>query len=85
MTFNAADIEKPPATVFSYLLYHGGIEPRTRSCRPDALSFDEREFISRSLVLPDSRCTLPRTLTGRHPWLRVRLSGPERLIGIRPR
>ncbi len=54
MTFNAADIEKPPATVFSYLLYHGGIEPRTRSCRPDALSFDEREFISRSLVLPDS-------------------------------
>ncbi len=48
MSFIAAAIEKPPATVFSYLLYYGGIEPRTRSRRLDALSFDEREFISRS-------------------------------------
>jgi hypothetical protein len=40
MSFIAAGIEKPPATVFFYLLYHGGIEPRTRSRRPDALSLD---------------------------------------------
>jgi hypothetical protein len=24
------EIEKPPATVFAYLWYHGGIEPRRR-------------------------------------------------------
>ena len=34
MSFIAADIEKPPATVFSYLLYQGGMEPRTRARRP---------------------------------------------------
>ena len=27
MSLIAADIDKPPATVYSYLLYHGGIEP----------------------------------------------------------
>ena len=50
MSFIAADIEKPPATVFSYLLYHGGIEPRTQIHRPDALSLNERELISRGLA-----------------------------------
>ena len=54
MSFIAADIEKPPTTVFSYLLYHGGMEPRTRARRPGALSFDERETISRSLARGDS-------------------------------
>lgn len=58
----AADIQKPAATVFSYLLYHGGIEPRTRSRRPDALSFDEREFISRSLARGDSMRTIAKAL-----------------------
>ena len=62
MSFIAADIEKPPATVFSYLLYHGGIEPRTRARRPDALSFDEREFISRSLARGDSMRSIARDL-----------------------
>lgn len=31
----ARDIVKPAATVYSYLLYHGGVEPRERICRED--------------------------------------------------
>lgn len=50
MIFIARDIAKPPATVFSYLLYHGGIEPRIRVRRAQALSFEEREAISRGLA-----------------------------------
>ena len=50
MSFIAADINKPPATVFSYLLYHGGIEPRPRRKRPDSLTMEERESISRGLA-----------------------------------
>jgi hypothetical protein len=34
----AKDIAKPPATVYSYLLYHGGIKPRQRSRRSGCLS-----------------------------------------------
>ena len=30
MSVIASEINKPPATVFSYLQYHGGIEPRRR-------------------------------------------------------
>jgi len=46
----ARTINKPPATVFSYLRYHGGIRPRQRmrSCR--SLSLEEREEISRGLM-----------------------------------
>jgi hypothetical protein len=62
MSFIAADIEKPPATVFSYLLYHGGMEPRTRARRPGALSFDERETISRSLARGDSMRAIAKAL-----------------------
>ena len=62
MSFIAADIEKPPATVFSYLLYHGGIEPRTRIRRPDALSLDERELISRGLARGDSMRSIAKDL-----------------------
>ena len=62
MSFIAADIEKPPATVFSCLLYHGGIEPGTRSRRPDALSFDERELISHSLARGDSMRSIAKDL-----------------------
>jgi IS30 family transposase len=29
MSLIARDIEKPPATVYSYLLYRGGIQPRS--------------------------------------------------------
>ncbi len=36
-------IEKPSATVFSYLRYHGGIEPRIRVRRLSSLSIGERE------------------------------------------
>jgi len=62
MSLIAADIEKPPATVFAYLLYNGGIEPRTRSRRPDALSFDDRELISRSLARGDSMRSIAKDL-----------------------
>jgi IS30 family transposase len=44
------DIGKPPATVFSYLLYHGGIEPQRKVRRAGSLSFCERETISRGLA-----------------------------------
>lgn len=44
------DINKPPATVFSYLRYHGGIQPRQRHRALKALSLKEREEISRDLA-----------------------------------
>ncbi len=44
------EIEKPPATVFSYLWYHGGIEPRRRYRSSITLSLTEREAISRGLA-----------------------------------
>lgn len=50
MSVIAKDIGKPPATVYSYLLYHGGIEPCPRVRRGSSLSFDEREAISRGLA-----------------------------------
>ena len=50
MSVIARDIAKPPATVYSYLLYHGGIKPRQRSRRSGCLSLDERETISRGLA-----------------------------------
>jgi IS30 family transposase len=50
MSLIARVLEKPPATVFSYLLYHGGIQPRVRCRRPIALSIEEREEISRGLA-----------------------------------
>jgi len=46
----ARAIEKPPATVFSYLQYHGGIRPRRRQRRPQALALEEREEISRGIA-----------------------------------
>jgi hypothetical protein len=44
------EIEKPPASVFSYLWYHGGIEPRRRYRSSITLSLTERETISRGLA-----------------------------------
>jgi len=46
----ARAIEKPPATVYSYLQYHGGIQPRQRRRSPKSLSLEEREEISRGLA-----------------------------------
>jgi len=45
----ASVIDKPPATVFSYLQYHGGIRPRRRFRRAEALSLEKREEISRGI------------------------------------
>jgi len=43
--------EKPPATVYSYLQYHGGIQPRQRRRCLKSLSLEEREDISRGLAI----------------------------------
>ncbi len=43
-------IEKPPATIFSYLRYHGGIQPYTITRSSRALSLADREDISRGLA-----------------------------------
>ena len=83
MSFIAADIEKPPATVFSYLLYHGGMEPRTRARRAGALSFDERETVSRSLARCDSMRAIARALDrARHLPFHERSRGMAGLVGI---
>lgn len=50
MSLIARILEKPPATVFSYLLYHGGIQPRVRCRRSISLSIEEQEEISRGLA-----------------------------------
>ncbi|TQV69714.1 IS30 family transposase, partial [Exilibacterium tricleocarpae] len=43
-------IAKPSATVFSYLRYHGGIEPAERHRPLNGLSIEEREVISRGIA-----------------------------------
>jgi IS30 family transposase len=63
MNVISKDIEKPPATVFSYLLYHGGIEPVARKRRPDCLSFEERESISGALARGDRLRSIARDLS----------------------
>lgn len=62
----ARDISKPPATVYSYLLYHGGIKPKIRVRRSSALSLEEREAISRGLASGGGIRTIARYL-GRSP------------------
>lgn len=58
-------IEKPSATVFSYLRYHGGIEPRVRVRRLSSLSIQEREEISRGLAAGASIRTIALSLDRR--------------------
>lgn len=55
-------IDKPAATVFSYLRYHGGIEPRRRIRRLSSLSIQEREEISRGLAVGLSIRSIARDL-----------------------
>ena len=50
MSVIARSVRKPPATVFSYLRYHGGIRPRPRTQRSSALRLEEREDISRGVA-----------------------------------
>ena len=57
-------IEKPAATVYSYLLYHGGIAPRPRLRRAVCLKFEERETISRALYRDCSIRSIARKLNG---------------------
>lgn len=50
----AQKVSKPPATIFSYLRYHGGIQPRSRFSSNRVLSFRDREQISRGLAAGES-------------------------------
>jgi len=59
-------INQPPATVFSYLRYHGGIQPRQRTRRLSSLALYEREEISRGLAANSSIRTIASHL-GRSP------------------
>lgn len=54
MSVTSQLIDKPPATVFSYLSYHSGVEPRARSRRASALTMREWEEISRGIVVGPS-------------------------------
>lgn len=51
MNVIAQAIKKPPATIFSYLRYHGGIQPRQRTRNGKCLTVEEREEISRGLAV----------------------------------
>lgn len=62
MSSIARDIAKPPATIFSSLLYHGGISPGTRMRRAICLSAEERESISRGLAVGASYRAIGRQL-----------------------
>ncbi|WP_419204461.1 helix-turn-helix domain-containing protein [Bordetella trematum] len=62
MSSIARDIAKPPATIFPYLLYHGGIAPRPRTRSTECLSTQERESISRGLARGASYRAIGREL-----------------------
>lgn len=62
MAFIAKDIMKPPATVYSFLEYHGGIEPDIRCRKATDLTLQEREYISRSLAIGNSLRAISRYL-----------------------
>ncbi len=58
----ARTINKPPATVFSYLRYHGGIQPHKRVRPALTLSLVEREEISRGLAAEHSIRSIAKSL-----------------------
>ncbi|UOO91394.1 helix-turn-helix domain-containing protein [Vitreoscilla stercoraria] len=62
MAFIAKDIMKPPATVYSFLEYHGGIEPDIRRRKATDLTLQERECISRALAAGLSLRAISRQL-----------------------
>jgi IS30 family transposase len=70
MSVIARAIAKPPATVYSYLLYHGGIMPRQKTRRPGCLSIEERESISRGLARGMSYRVISRELGLSRPAFR---------------
>lgn len=61
----ARAINKPPATIFSYLRYHGGIQPYKRVRPSLSLTLEDREEISRGLAAEQSIRSISRLL-GRH-------------------
>ena len=83
-------IDKPPATVFSYLQYHGGIRPRHRFRRAEALSLEEREEISRGIshgysiqFIANALCHSPSTISREiNKTVDRRDIGPSLLINL---
>ena len=65
MGVTARLINKPPATVFSYLRYHGGIRPYKRIRPSQNLTLEDREEISRGLAAGHNIRSISRFL-GRH-------------------
>ena len=64
-------IEKPPATVFSYLQYYDGIQPRRRHNGPEYLSgtlvaWDSKHQITLSYIQPEKpqKTHMPSATTG---------------------
>lgn len=81
MSVIARAIAKPPATVYSYLLYHGGIMSRQKTRRPGCLSIEERESISRGLARGMSYRVISRELGRSASTISREVSrngGPER-------
>ena len=71
MSVIARSVHKPPATVFSYLRYHGGIRPRPRTPLSSSLTLEEREQISRGIAagrslraIADQLSRSPPTISG---------------------
>lgn len=67
-------IDKPPATIFSYLQYHGVIRPRHRFRRALALSLEERcdgELLLFAENRKDQAKNLPDQETGARRRLRL--------------
>jgi hypothetical protein len=67
MSHIARDIKKPPATVYSYLLYHGGIEPKTRIRRSSCLTFKSERLYPEALPADQVCGILPGNLIVTHP------------------
>jgi len=63
MMLIARQVNLAPSSVFSYLRYHGGIQPPAPHRRPDALTSEEREEISRGLSMAHSIRQIARCLS----------------------
>jgi len=50
----ARALDKPPGSVFGYVTSSGGISPPVRKRKPSALTFEDREEISRGLCCDES-------------------------------
>lgn len=66
MIFISRDVSRAPTSVFSFLRYHGGIQPRSRYRRSDSLTLAKREEYSRGLAAGNTLRSIANDL-GRSP------------------